>query len=284
MDKAPHRLTYLGWLAQCGAMAARARLGRSTRAPEAGVVVSLTTYGSRAGTVHLTIESILRGTVVPREIILWVDEDRLLQDPPAGLRRLAARGDVRIAASEGLGPHTKYFPYVRSVPGDFEVPLVTADDDLLYPRHWLEQLMRAYAGAPDDVHCHRAHRIGVTGTGLAPYSSWSPCRDTERSNLSFATGVSGVLYPPRVLEQLRSEGTGFLDRCPRADDVWLNWVTLRAGSAVRQVAAAPSEYPTIPLTQRRTLMVGNVAGGQNDEALRRTYGSADVAELLAQAR
>ena len=57
--------------------------------------------------------------------------------------------------STNYGPHTKYYPYIESVE-TFEVPLVTADDDSLYTRDWLQKLIADFRKYPEHVNCHLA--------------------------------------------------------------------------------------------------------------------------------
>lgn len=248
-----------------------------SQAPVTGtapVVVSLTSYGQRLATVHLAIESIGRGSVRPRRLLLWVEDPRVAASPPAALARLQARG-LELRLSGGFGPHTKYYPYVASRPRH-TLPLVTADDDILYPRHWLRSLLRSYAVWPDTVSCHWANRMAVTGGTIGPYRSWTPLRTDGKRRDSLALGVSGVLYPPRMLDRLAAEGTSFLERSPTADDIWLHWVALRGGVPVRQVSPVPRHFPVIPGSQDTRLLTVNVSQGRNDEWIRGLYTEQDI--------
>ena len=112
----------------------------------AAVVVSLTSYGDRIGTVSIGIESIARGTVRPQRLVLWLDTPDDVACVPASLRRLERRG-LEIRRSRNYGPHTKYYPYVMSTPRH-TVPLVTADDDIVYPPNWLALLVDAGGATP----------------------------------------------------------------------------------------------------------------------------------------
>lgn len=243
------------------------------------VVVSLTTYGPRLQTVHLTLESIARGQVRPSRIILWLDDQRAYDSRPEGLRRLERRG-VEVKMSENLGPHTKYFPYVRSEP-DLDRPLVTADDDILYPRRWLRTLLEAHRARPTEVHCYRASRVIVADGKIQPYASWPWCKDTTASVTHFATGVSGVIYPPHLQRDLAERGTAFTEVCPAADDIWLHWVALRSGTPISQVGRTPVHFPVIRGTQDTGLVVSNVHGGGNDTWVQALYEPSDVAALQA---
>jgi len=249
-----------------------------------GPTVSMTTHGSRTKTAFLAVESIARGTLKPSRLILWTNDPACEERPPRALRRLRRRG-LEICLAENWGPHTKYFPYVISTdPARFSTPLVTADDDILYPRTWLRRLDAAHRQAPGAIHCFRAHTISFESTSLLPYAQWLPCRATAPGHLTFATGVSGVIYPGAMQAELRRRGDAFVDRCRENDDVWINWVAYRARIPVSQVSDSPQHFPAIPLSQRDSLMHASLAGGRTDRLLLTTYGQEDLADLAGRDR
>lgn len=235
--------------------------------------VSLTTHGDRLRTVHLTIESIAAGSVRPRRLILWLEEGET-RPLPRGLRSLEARGLEIRPAPHGLGPHTKYYPYVTTQ-WDASSNLVTADDDVLYPRRWLEDLTDATHCDDSDVPvvvAYRAHRVRFDDDGrLAPYMSWVGGGTNRPSHLNFGTGVSGVLYPVEAVAALRDAGDGFLALAPRADDIWIHWVLTHAGIPTRQVADHPRLFPLVSSAQETALWRSNVGHNQNDMYLRELY-------------
>ena len=244
-----------------------------------GPVVSMTSYGKRVETVYLTLESIARGHLLPRRLILWLDNEATFRNRPDSLRRLEARGlEVKLAGA--YGPHTKYYPYLESAE-TLNAPLVTADDDTLYPAGWLKSLADGFMAHPTLVSCCRAHTVLLEGPGFAPYVTWKRCRATTPSVLNFATGVSGVIYPPALQRQLKAAGLDFVGLCPKADDVWLHVQALRGGFKVAQLKAWEQSFPTLPGTQSTGLIQGNVHGSQNDVQIRRTYTSSDIALLAA---
>lgn len=241
-----------------------------------GPVVSLTSYGTRVGRVHLTIESIARGRLRPVRLILWLD------DPPAplplALRRLERRG-VEILATEDWGPHKKYFPYCQRWADDGRT-LVTADDDVLYPRWWLSRLCQAVARNPGGVWCYRSWRVTFTPDGaLAPYKDWPLNTSDVPSLTNLATGVSGVAYPPALQKVLRDAGAGFTEACGRTDDIWLHAHAVQEGVPTGQVTHEPLEFPSQLQSQRSALAVGNRLGGGNDQAIAATYRPEDLAAM-----
>lgn len=255
----------------------RNRLTSASVLGEVPVVVSLTSYGSRVETVAYAVESVAAGRRRPQRMILWLDEPLRYTDRPAALRRLEARG-LEIRLTEDWGPHKKYFPAL-AVALENDLALATADDDTLYPRSWLGKLAATAQRAPGEILCYRANLVTIDGDRMVPYATWPRCRDTVPSVARFATGVSGVWYPPAMLSALQDRGTEFVRHAPRADDIWLHWVALRSGIRVRQVAPVPRHFPYIPGTQTQTLVQENVDGGGNDRLLAGLYDASDIAAL-----
>lgn len=246
--------------------------------PACAVVVTMTTHRARMASVYLALESIARGAVRPGRLLLWIDDPVLLAARPASWRRLQRRG-VEILPAANAGVHTKWFPYVHGTARHTR-PLVTADDDMLYPPGWLAGLVAAHRRHPDDVLCYRAHRMRFDGATLAPYPTWDRCRDGVATIANFGTSVSGQLFPPRLLDAVARAGTGFRDTCPRADDVWLHHCALRAGLAVRQIVPEPLHFEFIPRTQDVALHRTNFAR-ENDVQIAATYTAADLARIRA---
>ncbi|WP_156466020.1 MULTISPECIES: hypothetical protein [unclassified Rathayibacter] len=259
---------------------ARNMLGRRRVTAPGGPVVSLTTYGRRTILVHLAIESIARGTQRPGRLILWLDEDNSLARPTPGLRRLRARG-LEIERTPDLGPHKKYFPYAMSIE-DHRLPLVTADDDTLYPTRWLLELTAAHEEHPDAVIAHRAHRVVVGEGTLAPYREWRSADPGTLSLRNFAVGVGGVLYPPAFLSVLRARGDAFTAVAPFADDVWLHSTAVRDRRPVLRIdALAESEFLPVRGSRTKGLFSANVDSGGNDRQIAATYSAEDLQALTA---
>lgn len=236
---------------------------------EAPVLVSLTTHGARVSQVHLAIESIAHGKLRPTRLILWVDSEVLLDQLPPAVRRLERRGlEVKIA--ENLGPHTKYFPALKLLAGS-TLKLVTADDDIVYPRAWLRDLVKASIAYPQSVNCHQSHRMTFYDGEVAPYSEWKENWSVHASPTTFPLGVSGVLYPPKMITALLDRGKLFLGCTPRADDVWLHFVATEEGIPIRQVSSIPTHFSEIPTPAASRLSDENIANGGNDAQIRATY-------------
>ena len=257
-----------------------ARFGRASgvsgRTGEPELIVSLTTIAERVHSVHLCLDSLLRQTHKPDKIVLWLNRTdtpgrpRLVPETlPGRLLRLAARG-VAIEWCENIGPYCKLIPALKRYP---TARIATADDDILYPPDWLEQLVRAQAREPQFVHCHRAHRMRRDADGeLRPYAEWARCETGEAASFDvFPTGVGGVLYAPGDLAPEALNEAAFRELCPRADDVWFKAMSLLAERQCRRVPHSSFEERRcgLKVSRRNNLRAYNVAGGGNDMQIER---------------
>ncbi len=238
------------------------------------VIVSITTFGKRLNTVYLTLESIASGTKLPKRMILWLDEPVVL---PKSLLRLQCRG-LEINYCENFGPHTKYYPYIES-DDNFTVPLVTADDDVMYPKLWLQGLVDAYIKNPNFINCYRARDIRLTDSAFAPYITWPLRSSTKATFAAMVTGVSGVIYPVSFQQHLKRSGRQFMELCPKADDIWLHVTALREGVMVRQIQENAMAFQYLPDTQDIALWPANGPGGGNDRQILATYSAEDINKL-----
>ena len=234
-----------------------------------GPVVSLTSFDKRIDIVYLAIESIARGRLLPGRITLWLEEE-LKANLPDSLKRLEKRG-LEIQYTSDLGPHKKYYPEVTQN-RDIDKSFVTADDDILYPKYWLERIVQSAEQLPNAIHCFRAREILFNDDGLIePYSNWKHCNSAKCSHKHFSIGCYGVLFPAQMRKALKAQGLSFTQKCPRADDVWLNATAVKSGFPVKQVVSVPQHFYEIPTTRNTSLFDYNVREGGNDEQIAKTY-------------
>ena len=223
---------------------------------DAPLVVSLTSYGPRLQIVGKVLQSILRQTVRPDRVILWLDAADL---PllPENLHDLGAE----------IRPCANWKSYKKIVPTLVEAPdayIVTADDDVYYGPDWLAGLV-AHAGA--GVACHRAHRVTLQDGRPQAYDDWDRhITAPARGPLIFPTGVGGVIYRPGVFHPDVTDPDKFMRLAPSADDVWLYWMHRLQGSRPEKIGGRfrVTEWPG---SQTENLRATNLGTGGNDRAI-----------------
>lgn len=238
---------------------------------ERKLIVSLTTYPARVGTLDQVLETIYAQTRQPDEIVLWLAEEQFPekeQQLPEALRELMAENRLTVRWCDDLKPHKKYFYAMREYP---DALIVTVDDDLRYPETMLENLYQSYLRHPEAVSAVRAHLMVVSEEGvIEPYRDWVKETDLLQDQPSmqlFATGGAGALYPPELFRKELFDKEAVLSNCLFADDLWLKAVELISDIPV--VVAQPFEdLRYVPGTQQEGIYHQNEDGGQNDVQLR----------------
>jgi len=164
----------------------------------------------------------------------------------------------------------KIIPALESFPDAY---IATADDDIYFPRDWLEQMVAGSEGGV--ITCHRAHRIKRSPDGrLLRYRDWtSQIQDNDARMASvdiLPTSGAGALYPPHCLDPRATQREIFQRLCPDGDDLWLCWCARMAGSRFKKVG---TKFRTItwPGTQHSSLWESNRNGG-NDRMIRALEG------------
>jgi hypothetical protein len=240
----------------------------------ADLIVSLTSYPARFGTLHLTLRCLLNQSIKPDQVLLWVspqDEPLLTQ----AVKKLAEQG-LQVRTTNDIGSFKKIIPSLMEFPNSF---VITADDDVFYPSTWLETLVRAWDGRYELIVCHQARRFRINRRGEPlPYRLWPNLRSPEESVAVFPIGGGGVLFPPGSLAPDVIDEATFMQLCPKADDLWLYWMARRAGSTFLKVGS--SSHPlNWPGSQKVALKKDNLHANANDgqiAALVRAFGTPSV--------
>ncbi|NGM17157.1 glycosyltransferase family 2 protein [Eggerthellaceae bacterium zg-893] len=195
------------------------------------IVVSLTSYPARIGSVHEAIESIMRQTVKADRIVLWLAEEQFPRgedELPERLLALKKRGlEIRWVGKD-YKSFKKIIPALQEFP---DAAIVTIDDDLLYRNDVIQKLCDSYKKHPHAISALRTHRIGLTqDRKIKPYNDWEKevldCRDEERMDLLATTGA-GALFPPDILPPETCDWSVIEKTCSRADDLWVKAMATR---------------------------------------------------------
>lgn len=226
------------------------------------VFISVASYPRRFATLDLTLRCLLSQSVPADGVLLWIPPGTETALPRAVTKLRRAGLTIR----ESPVDHGPFNKIVHALPLYPDATIVTADDDVSYPREWLAGLVDAHRANPASVLAYRAHAVGRDEHGsIAPYRNWRPAEPDDEHVL--ATGVGGVLYPPHSLHPDVTVAALFSKLCPTADDLWLCWMAYRHGTPVIKIPGYRRPVTWIG-SQTFALNQVNVIGGENDVAIR----------------
>ena len=247
-------LAHLRWMAR--------RTAKPHHLP-APLVISLTSHPPRFRSLKRTLECLLTQTLQVDRIILWIahDDRVFLSDTILGF----VHKGVDIRFCQDLRSYNKIIPTLDEMP---DAIIVTADDDIYYWPTWLEELVNAHRNDPQFVLCHRAHniRLNKEGNPIA-YEDWDfEIQEEDNSNLTFPTGIAGVLYPPGIFHEDVLRRDIFLELSPLNDDIWLHWMVRLNGGISRKIGPRRALIYW-PGSQTKALHLNNLNAGGNDRQI-----------------
>ena len=129
------------------------------------LVVSLTSFGERLKhDAEIVIQNMMRiQSIRPDKIVLSIykDDEKNLSQKLLDYER---NGKIEIIRwEENLRPHLKYYPAMLRYP---DCCIVTVDDDIIYSRDMLKNLLLSYRKNPECISAMRCHKITRDSSGL----------------------------------------------------------------------------------------------------------------------
>ena len=238
--------------------------GVTTQKRKQRIIISLTTYPKRINTIWLTIETLLRQSVKPDKVILWLAKTQFqngTEDLPENLLRLQSRG-LTIRFCDDLRSHKKYYFALQEYPNDL---VILADDDMFYPRDTVRKLLKMHKKWPGDICCITCLVIEPAVTSLP--SQWRNPHLYERlehsERIQAFTG-SGTLIPPAALHLDAYDREAIQRLCPHADDLWVTFMAYRKGTRITTLKKWRPFPVCIYGTAEGSLYYINGVGKQND--------------------
>lgn len=238
------------------------------------IVVSLTTIPQRIDCVHLCINQLLKQSMKPDHVILWLSSLNFTKKIiPEKLQELEKRGLEVRWVDEDLNCHKKYFYAMQEFP---KCIIVTVDDDVFYSKKLIEKLYKSYIRFPNAVSAMRVHKMSFDEVGeVLPYIEWEHNYRAKESMQPradlMATGCGGVLYPPHILPQEAFDKENIVKYCLCADDIWLKY--METSNSVKTVVAQQYECDIwgIEGSQETSLNKNNVGQNKNDLFMKRMH-------------
>ena len=185
------------------------------------IIISLTSYPARIGTVNQTVESLLNQTMKADKVILWLAPEQFPNkeaDLPQQLLDLRNKG-LTIDWYHDIKSYKKLIPTLKKYP---DALIVTADDDLLFAPNWLETLYKGYLKHPNDINIHRATKFYYDKYGFHCIGGGAEFHK-DGSSLNKICSGAGAIYPPNCFYKDMLDEDLFLKLAPTNDDQWI-WI------------------------------------------------------------
>jgi len=197
-------------------------------------VISLTSHGTRLKHVSKCIFSILKQCNIPICLTVYKNDICNITD---NLKLLIDTNTIElIIAEEDLGSNLKYYYAMKKYK---DKQIITLDDDIIYENDVISSLINESKNFPDVVCARRVHLITFDKDGNAlDNSNWKYeyNKINEPSDLLYATGVGGVIYPINFyLNAKIEENKSLMEKLKYQDDMFLKTLEIKYNFKVKYV-------------------------------------------------
>jgi hypothetical protein len=208
------------------------------------LIVSLTSHPPRFPMLRQALDSLLDQDMRPDAVVLWLARHEFASLPSDILRL----DGLTIRQCDDLRSYKKLIPALEAYPGAF---VLTADDDLVYPRTWVRSFVEEHVRG--NILLRRARAVGVGGGSahdlrgdfLTSYNTWPIAPSGAEGTHVFPTSCHGMFVPPDATAPEIMDMERARQLAPMNDDIWWYWMGLRAGSTFRVIDGDPiRDLPT----------------------------------------
>lgn len=238
------------------------------------IVVSLTSFPAAIEYAILSVKSILKGSLLPDKLVLYLTFDQFKQcGIPEELRELEKENDIFEIRDYpvDIRSYRKLIPALMDFPDSV---IVTVDDDVNYDKDMLKDIVAMHRRFPDAIIANRAKVVDLS----KPYRKWKKLRwyDFIAKRIIvdphiIQTGVGGVLYPPHSLKASMLDEKMFVKLAPTTDDIWFWAAAISNGKTVIPMPFGRHNKPKgVGKPRALSLKTVNFKDGtsRNDDALK----------------
>ena len=238
-------------------------LVNSNSIPDRRIIVSLSTMPDRIGRLQPALDSLLKQTRPPDEIVLAVPRFSIRQKRGYQIPNyLLQIPKVRILRCEkDWGPATKFIAVVQDelAAGRTDTLIMVVDDDRIYPRDSVELYLHYHAQLPDAALCFRG--------GPIPRSlNWRDCKIEfgidfrAPKQTAVITGCGSYLIQPRFFDSSLWDYSVAPAGAFYMDDMWISGCLERRG--VDRYIIPASAMMRTALRQLGTMTLHDVPSGR----------------------
>lgn len=186
---------------------------------EPKIVVSFTTLPNRIYLIDRVVESIMKQSVVPDKIILYISADdfQTIPEKLVQLSKKTPKFGIKLI-KENYKVATKLIPALKDFPDDI---LINIDDDLVYKPDLIENLVNAYKKYGNKrIYSVAGHKLWFDTNGNLHKEKSYILHEYDGYDCSFMSG-HGTLYPPHIFDNTNALNYQLMKRlCPTQDELW----------------------------------------------------------------
>ncbi len=218
---------------------------------EEKVIVSLTSFPVRLPRLWLVIECLLRQSVKPDRIVLYLTASQVedVEKLPKRLLQQRERGLEIVLCPDNIRSHTKYYYAMKDNPNDV---IITVDDDLFYRTDLVENLLKNHYAYPNAIIANWVKRVLST---TDKYREWPEEHTPQLGDNFLLFGVTGMLYPPKCMYEDIFSVELIQSLTLTADDVWLTAMALMKRTPIYYTGYEYNHLPVLIFRNQTLLSV-----------------------------
>jgi hypothetical protein len=209
------------------------------------VILTCTTTYERQSFFYYGLQSLINQSLKPDLFLINISDEPYLADSGfTDLPDWLENNKLTINRVKNTGPYRKLLPALDFA--EEEDLIVTADDDVLYGKEWLETLIHHSHKNPEAIVCGRGRQMKRTlFNGWKNYPHWNNIREETRGAFILPIGVGGVVYRKPLLDLGFLNDPSFLAIAPSTDDLWYKIASLLKNTPVCVFPALDTNNYTI---------------------------------------
>lgn len=192
---------------------------------ETKCIVSLTSHTKSrlAKLPKYLFQSLLKFNDKKFKIVLTLFKDDV-QYITSEMKLLIDNGLVElIVADNNLKSHLKYFYAMKKYK---DLPIITIDDDKIYPYKMFNYMLEEHYKRPNLVLCRSCQEFTFTNNKINPTEKWLKSPQHDISPKNHAEGYAGILYPADCLH-ISDDIIPDIEKTIKSDDIFLSILEIR---------------------------------------------------------
>lgn len=210
-------------------------------------ILSFTTIASRIEHIRPMVDSILKQTIRPDRVELYISDHRSIfpagidegikrEKIPRFLLELEEQGQLYIEYVDNIGPANKLIPALRKYKETDNI-IITVDDDFIYPANTIEKLLNGYRQEKCAVTSHGRKPLFSNGKLHSNHNLWPVVYVPNKHLYNFGYGCGGGLYKSSFFCEKVFDTDKLLELTPLDDDVWFYFTRITTQTPILIIGA-----------------------------------------------